>query len=112
MFLKENKDFPTILFNKMEKVMYEVEDHEENVQKMDKRSFKDYINDFMEEDDAKSIRKTYWYNNKKIRMTLFTLDHDFTPDEYIDHYRSLSSDLYGKDFMSDFDIFIIKKFNK
>lgn len=104
----------------MEKVMYEVEDHEENVQKMDKRSFKDYINDFMEKDDAKSIRKTYWYNQKKIRMTLFTLDHDFTPDEYIDHYRHISSDhyrshssdLYGKDFLSDFDIFIIKKFNK
>lgn len=100
--------------------MYEVEDHEENVQKMDKRSFKDYINDFMEEDDAKSIRKTYWHNHKKIRMTLFTLDHDFTPDEYIDHYRHLSSDhyrshssdLYGKDFLSDFDIFIIRKFNK
>ena len=96
----------------MENIIYEIEDHEENVKKMDKRSFKEYINDFMEEDDAKTIRKIYRFNKKKIRMTLFTIEHDFTPDEYIDHYRSLSSDLYGKDFMSDFDVYIIKKFNK
>jgi hypothetical protein len=39
------------------------------------------------------------------------VEHDFTSDEYIDHYRTLSSNLYGRDFMSDFDVYIIKKFN-
>jgi hypothetical protein len=97
----------------MENIVYEVEDHEENVKKMDKRSFKEYINDFMEDGDAKSICKIYRFNKKKIRMTLFTVEHDFTADEYIDHYRSLSngSSIYGKDFMNDFDVYIIKKFN-
>ena len=102
----------------MENIVFEVEYHEENVKKMDKRSFKEYINDFMEDGDAKTICKIYRFNKKKIRMTLFTVEHDFTSDEYIDHYRTLSngssiygSSIYGKDFMNDFDVYIIKKFN-
>jgi len=103
----------------MENIVYEVEDHEENVKKMDKRSLKDYINDFMEEGDVKSIQKIYRFNKKKIRMVLFSVEHDFLAQDYIEHYRTLSSgsnlygsNLYGKDFMSDFDVYIIKKFNE
>jgi hypothetical protein len=96
----------------MEYIVYEVEDHEENVKKMDKRALKDYINDFMEEGDAKSIQKTYLFNKKKFRMTLFSVEHDFLAQDFIDHYRSLSPNLYGKEFMSDFDVYIIKKFNE
>ena len=96
----------------MENIVYEVEDHEENVKKMDKRSLKDYINDFMEDGDVKSIQKTYRFNKKKIRMVLFSVEHDFLAQDYIDHYRTLSSNIYGKDFMSDFDVYIIKKFNE
>ena len=96
----------------MENIVYEVRDHEDNVKKMDKRSLKDYINDFMEEGDVKSIEKTYRHNNKKIRMVLFSVEHDFLAQDYTEHYRTLSSNLYGKDFMSDFDVFIIKKFNE
>jgi hypothetical protein len=45
-------------------------------------------------------------------MTLFSLEHDFLAQDYIEHYKTLSSDLYGKDFMSEFDVFIIRKFNE
>jgi hypothetical protein len=45
-------------------------------------------------------------------MVLFSVEHDFLAQDYIEHYKSLSSDLYGKDFMTEFDVFIIKKFNE
>jgi len=96
----------------MENIVYEVEDHEENVKKMDKRALKDYINEFMEEGDVKSIQKTYRLNKKKMRMVLFSVEHNFLSQDYIDHYRTLSPNLYGKEFMSDFDVYIIKKFNE
>ena len=96
----------------MENIVYEVEDHEDNVKKMDKRALKDYINEFMEEGDVKSIQKTYRLNKKKMRMVLFSVKHDFLAQDYIEHYRTLSPNLYGKEFMSDFDVYIIKKFNE
>ena len=94
----------------MENILYEIEDHEDNVQKMDKHSTKSYLKDFA--DDVKSIKKTYKYSKTVYRMTLFSLEHDFLAQDYIDHYKSLSSNLYGKDFMSEFDVFIIRKFNE
>jgi hypothetical protein len=39
----------------MENILYEIEDHEDNVQKMDKQSTKSYLKDFA--DDVKSIKK-------------------------------------------------------
>ena len=55
--------------------------------------------------------------SKKIyRMTLFTVDHDFSASDYIEHYQALSEDKdkdeYGTDFLSDFDIELISMFNE
>jgi hypothetical protein len=47
----------------------------------------------------------------KIRMTLYTTDHTFSAEEYIEHYRSMPRDIYGADFLSDFDIELITMFN-
>jgi hypothetical protein len=54
--------------------------------------------------------------SKKIyRMTLFTVDHDFSASDYIEHYQDLrdkDKDEYGTDFLSDFDIELISMFNE
>jgi len=51
--------------------------------------------------------------SKKIyRMTLFTVDHDFSASDYIEHYQALRDDIYGTDFLSDFDIELISMFNE
>ena len=49
-------------------------------------------------------------------MTLFTVDHDFSASDYIEHYQALRDDKdkdeYGTDFLSDFDIELISMFNE
>ena len=89
----------------MENVIYEVENHDGVMKKMDKRTLKDSL-----DDDIQSIKKTYRYNKKTYTMTLFSIEHNFSSYEYIEHYRSLP-DFYGKDVLSEFDISIIKKLN-
>jgi hypothetical protein len=44
-------------------------------------------------------------------MTLFTDEHNFTAEEYIEHYRDISKEIWGQDFLEDFDIEIITMFN-
>ena len=44
-------------------------------------------------------------------MTLFTIDYNFEPEDYIEHYKSLSEDIYGAKTLNEFDIIIIEKFN-
>ena len=48
---------------------------------------------------------------KKINMTLYLETENFSASEYIEHYKSLSKDEYGANFLSDFDIEIINMFN-
>ena len=48
---------------------------------------------------------------KKINMTLYLETENFSSTEYIEHYKSLSKDEYGVNFLSDFDIEIINMFN-
>ena len=48
---------------------------------------------------------------KKINMTLYLETENFSASEYIDHYKSLSKEEYGANFLSDFDIEIINMFN-
>ena len=52
-------------------------------------------------------------------MTLFTVDHDFSASDYIEHYQALRDDKdkdkeneYGTDFLSEFDIELISMFNE
>ena len=93
----------------MENIIYEIETHDGELKKFDKRTLKDSIDDLLS--DIAVIKKTYKYNKKKIYMTLFSVEHSFTAQEYIEHYKSLSSETYGKDFMSQFDETVIQKLN-
>ena len=44
-------------------------------------------------------------------MTLFTTEYNFEPEDYIEHYKSLSEHIYGSKTLNEFDIVIIEKFN-
>jgi hypothetical protein len=44
-------------------------------------------------------------------MTLFTDEHTFTAEEYIEHYSNMPKETWGQDFLDDFDIEIITMFN-
>jgi len=93
----------------IENILYKVESHDGTIKTIDKRALKETIDDIIH--DVSSIVKTYRYNNKLHRLTLFSVEHDFTADEYVDHYKSLNSDKYGKHFFSEFDESVIRKLN-
>ena len=62
---------------------------------------------------SKILKKYRLHNHEKIvyKTTLFTCDHNFTADEYIEHYRNLPTDVYGPFVLDEFDIEIIQMFN-
>jgi hypothetical protein len=59
------------------------------------------------------IKKFKLHNNNKIvyKMTLFTINENFTSYEYIEHYKNLPKEKYGYNFLSKYDIEIIEMFN-
>ena len=64
--------------------------------------------------DVSKIVKQYKLHSdpkKCYRMTLFTDEHTFTAEEYIEHYRNMPKETWGHDFLDDFDIEIITMFN-
>jgi hypothetical protein len=65
------------------------------------------------DDVALIIKKFKLHNNNKIvyRMTLFTINENFSSNEYIEHYRNLPKERYGCNFLSKYDIEIIEMFN-
>ena len=65
------------------------------------------------DDIAVIIKKFKLHNNNKIayKMTLFTVNENFTSYEYIEHYRNLPKERYGCNFLSKYDIEIIEMFN-
>jgi hypothetical protein len=99
------------LIKKMEisNIIYKVEDNECNVKKYEKRELRDKIDDILSE--IASIKKIFTHNKQKHAMTLFSVDHEFTAQEYIEHYKALPSHIYGKDFLSHFDETVIGKLN-
>ena len=62
---------------------------------------------------SKIVKQYRLHNNpkKKYNMTLFTDEHSFTAEEYIQHYRNMPKEEWGQDFLEDFDIEIITMFN-
>ena len=62
---------------------------------------------------SKIVKQYRLHNNpkKKYNMTLFTDEHNFTAEEYIEHYRDMPKEVWGQDFLEDFDIEIITMFN-
>ena len=65
-------------------------------------------------DTVSKIVKQYRLHDvtkKRYRMTLFTDEHTFTAEEYLDHYNEMPKEIWGDDFLDDFDIEIITMFN-
>ena len=62
---------------------------------------------------SKIVKQYRLHNNpkKKYNMTLFTDEHTFTAEEYVEHYRNMPKETWGQDFLEDFDIEIITMFN-
>ena len=65
-------------------------------------------------DNVSKIVKQYKLQDnpkKKINMTLFTEDHCFSASDYVEHYNDLPKEIWGIDFLGEFDIEIINMFN-
>ena len=62
---------------------------------------------------SKIVKQYRLHNNpkKKYNMTLFTDEHTFAAEEYIEHYKDMPKETWGQDFLEDFDIEIITMFN-
>jgi len=78
-----------------------------------KKELQDSVDDMY--DNISQIVKQYKLQQngrkKKINMTLFLETENFSACEYIEHYKSLSKEEYGTNFLSDFDIELINMFN-
>lgn len=78
-----------------------------------KKELQDTVDDMY--DNISKIIKQYKLSSegrkKKINMTLYLETENFSASEYIEHYKSLSKQEYGCNFLSDFDIELINMFN-
>ena len=72
----------------------------------------EYYDDFLT-NDIYSITKIYKLKdiNKRFKMTLFTTEYNFKPEDYIEHYTNLQEHRYGAKTLNEFDILVIEKFN-
>jgi hypothetical protein len=90
--------------------LIEFKDGDEKI--MSKESLEQSVDDIFNE--VGKIVKQYRLHSepkKKYNMTLFTDEHNFTSEEYIEHYRDMPKEVWGQDFLEDFDIEIINMFN-
>ena len=79
---------------------------------MNKEVLEESVDDIF--NDISKIVKQYRLHNdpkKKYNMTLFTDEHTFTAEEYIEKYKDMPKEIWGQDFLEDFDIEIITMFN-
>jgi hypothetical protein len=74
-----------------------------------KEELEEYIDEIFD-DIAIIIKKFKLNNDNKIvyKMTLFTINENFSSNDYIEHYRNLPKEKYGCNFLSNFDIEIIE----
>jgi hypothetical protein len=90
--------------------LIEFKDGDEKI--MSKESLEQSVDDIFNE--VGKIVKQYRLHSepkKKYNMTLFTDEHNFSAQEYIEHYRDMPKEVWGQDFLEDFDIEIINMFN-
>lgn len=92
----------------MENIIYKITDRNNNVRKVDKHTLKESIDTII--DDISELKKSYMLNGKRYGLFLFSVEHDFTANEYIEHYQSLPIE-YGKPLLSEFDMSLIRKLN-
>ena len=92
------------------KYLIEYKDGSEDV--LTKEELEECIDEIFD-DVVLIIKKFKLHNNNKIayKMTLFTVNENFTSYEYIEHYRNLPKEKYGCNFLSKYDIEIIEMFN-
>ena len=92
------------------KYLIEYKDGTDDV--LTKEELEKYIDEIFD-DVAIIIKKFKLNNNNKIayNMTLFTINENFSSNDYIEHYRSLPKEKYGCNFLSKYDIEIIEMFN-
>jgi len=98
--------------SKISSYLYIIEFKDGDEQKMSKEVLEQSVDDIF--NDVSKIIKQYRLHSepkKKINMTLFTDEQNFTAKEYIEHYRDMPKELWGQDFLEDFDIEIINMFN-
>ena len=98
--------------SKISSYIYLVEYKNGGDEKMSKEILEKSVDNIF--DNVSKIVKQYKLQDnpkKKINMTLFTDEHTFTAEEYIEHYRSMPKETWGQDFLDDFDIEIIYMFN-
>lgn len=95
---------------------YKIERQNGVVSKLKREEFRNCIEDYYDDfltNEIYSISKIYKLKetNKRFKMTLFTTEYNFEPEDYIEHYRSLPEHIYGVNTLNEFDIVIIEKFN-
>jgi hypothetical protein len=98
--------------SRVKKYLYIIEFKDGDEKIMSKESLEQSVDDIFNE--VSKIIKQYRLNSepkKKYNMTLFTDEHNFTSQEYIEHYRDMPKEVWGQDFLEDFDIEIINMFN-
>ena len=98
--------------SKISSYIYLVEYKNGGDEKMSKEILEKSVDNIF--DNVSKIVKQYRLHSepkKKINMTLFTDEHNFTSKEYIEHYRDMPKEIWGQDFLEDFDIEIINMFN-
>jgi hypothetical protein len=98
--------------SKVKSFMYYIEYKDGEEDTMDEAMLESEVDNVF--DKISKIVKHYRLHDDpktKIRMTLYTEDHTFSAEEYIEHYRSMPRDIYGTNFLSDFDIELITMFN-
>ena len=98
--------------SKMKSYLYYIEYKNGYRDEMSKEMLEESVDDIF--NDVSKIVKQYKLHSdpkKCYRMTLFTDEHTFTAEEYIEHYRNMPKETWGQDFLDDFDIEIITMFN-
>ena len=98
--------------SKVKSYLYIIEFKDGDEKTMSKKSLEQAVDDIFNE--VSKIVKQYKLHSepkKKYNMTLFTDEHNFTSEEYIEHYRDMPKEVWGQDFLEDFDIEIINMFN-
>ena len=98
--------------SKVKSYLYIIEFKDGDEKRMGKESLEQSVDDIFNE--VSKIVKQYKLHSepkKKYNMTLFTDEHNFTSEEYIEHYRDIPKEVWGQDFLEDFDIEIINMFN-
>jgi len=98
--------------SRVKNYLYIIEFKDGDEKTMSKESLEQSVDDIFNE--VSKIIKQYRLHSerkKKYNMTLFTDEHNFTSQEYIEHYHDMPKEVWGQDFLEDFDIEIINMFN-